>query len=79
MEKQYVDQILKMVPWLTAGENMWVRYDREADVLYIDLLDSDLVDNAELRENNVIVRYRRQEVAGITVLYASTFKSDEFN
>lgn len=77
MDERYVNQILKMIPWFVKSDNMWVKYDQEADILYVDLLDSELVDNAVLRDDDIIVRYRQGEVAGITVLYAGTRKSDK--
>jgi uncharacterized protein YuzE len=79
MDEGYVNNILKMIPWFVKSENMWIKYDEDADILYVDLLNSDLVDNAILRSDDIIVRYCQREVAGITVLYAATRKSDKID
>lgn len=51
---------------------MWVKYDQDADVLYIDVRNSDRIDRTILTEDGYIIRYTRDEVGGITVLDAST-------
>jgi uncharacterized protein YuzE len=72
MEEKYINALLRMVPRFVRDQNMWVKYDFGADVLYIDVMDTDRVNNAVLTEENIIIRYRNDEVAGITVLQAST-------
>jgi uncharacterized protein YuzE len=49
-------------------------YDAEADVLYIDFYNPPRSsDNAELTDNDVIIRYGdREEIVGLTVLHASS-------
>jgi len=74
MEEKYIESLLRMVPHFTKQQNMWVKYDQDVDVLYVDVLNSDRVDNAILTEDNIIIRYVRDEVAGITVLDASSRK-----
>lgn len=70
MDEKYIDALLRMVPNFITEKNMWVKYDRDVDVLYIDVLNSDRVDHAILTEDDFIVRYARGEIAGITVLDA---------
>lgn len=74
MEEKYIEALLTMVPYFVKEQNMWVKYDKDADVLYIDVLNSDRVDHAILTEHDYIIRYRRGEIAGITVLDASRRK-----
>lgn len=70
MDEKYIDALLRMVPNFMNEQNMWVKYDKDVDVLYIDVLNSDRVDHAILTEDDFIVRYARGEIAGITVLDA---------
>lgn len=72
MEEKYIDTLLRMATSFVKHQNMWVKYDKEVDVLYIDVLNSDRVDHAILTDDDFIVRYTRGEIAGITVLDAAT-------
>ncbi len=74
MEERYLDTLLRMVSGFVKQQNMWVKYDKDVDVLYIDVLNSDRVDHAILTEDDFIIRYTRGEIAGITVLNAATRK-----
>jgi uncharacterized protein YuzE len=71
MEEKYLDTLLKMVPGFVKQQNMWVQYDKDVDVLYIDVLNSDRVDHAILTDDEFIIRYTSGEIAGITVLDAA--------
>jgi uncharacterized protein YuzE len=58
--------------------NVWSSYDKEADVLYMNFSRRDgfpkkpaIADDSELTDDNIIIRYEREEVIGITVLNAS--------
>jgi len=48
-----------------------VAYDREADVLYISFGPDREADDAVLTDEDIIVRYRKGEVVGLTVLHFS--------
>lgn len=50
---------------------MWVDYDREADVLYISFKRPQKATDSEMLENGVLLRYKDDELVGITVLNAS--------
>ena len=50
---------------------MWIDYDREADVLYISFKSPQHATDSEMLDNGMLVRYRGDEVVGITVLEAS--------
>lgn len=56
---------------------IWTLYDNEADVMYIDFKKPNNADDSELTEDNVIIRYEKDEVVGITILNASKRKSVE--
>jgi uncharacterized protein YuzE len=58
---------VKMTPQLDP----WLSYDEEADTLYVNLKKPSYATDSEPTENDVIVRYENDEVAGFTVLHAS--------
>ncbi|MEM2133875.1 MAG: DUF2283 domain-containing protein [Candidatus Jordarchaeaceae archaeon] len=72
-----VEKILALVPELlkVPRERMWVAYDKEADVLYINFKKPSHADDSELTEEDVIIRYQKGEVVGITILNASKRKA----
>ncbi len=51
----------------SSRENLWITYDREADVLYVSLRRPDVADDTEYRDDGIIVRYRGGEVIGYTI------------
>ncbi|MHA1265606.1 MAG: DUF2283 domain-containing protein [Candidatus Helarchaeota archaeon] len=74
-----VEKILNLVPNLLEipHPRIWTSYDKEADVLYINFKKPSHADEAELTlvtENNIIIRYEKEEIVGITVLNASKRK-----
>ena len=48
-----------------------VAYDREADVLYISFGPDREADEAMLTDEDIIIRYRKGEMVGLTVLHFS--------
>ena len=46
-------------------------YDKEADVLYLNFKKPSHADNSELTDDDLIVRYEKGKVVGVTVLNAS--------
>jgi len=59
-------QLLK-IPY----DRIWSSYDKEADVLYLSFKKPSHADDSELTEDDIIIRYEKGEVVGITVLNAS--------
>ncbi len=57
--------------------SMSFTYDEEADVLYVSFKNASHADDTELTDDDVIVRYERGEVIGITVLHASKRKTQK--
>ncbi len=49
-------------------ENIDVLYDKGHDVLYISFGEVKEADDSELTANDVVVRYRKGEIIGVTVL-----------
>ena len=62
----FVPQVLKL-----QQNNIWLSYDEEVDVLYLNFKKPSHADDSELLDNDVIVRYEDKEVVGLTVLNAS--------
>ena len=71
-----VEKILNLVPNLLEipHPRIWTTYDKEADVLYINFKRPSHADDSELTENDIIIRYEKKEIIGVTVLNASKRK-----
>jgi uncharacterized protein YuzE len=53
-------------------ENFWTAYDAEADVLYINFQQPPLAaDDSELTDDNIVIRYKDNQIIGLTILNAS--------
>ncbi|ODS29667.1 MAG: hypothetical protein SCARUB_05236 [Candidatus Scalindua rubra] len=50
---------------------MWIDYDKEADVLYISFKRPQRATDSEMLDNGVLLRYKEDELVGLTVLEAS--------
>ncbi len=68
-----LDRVLALVPGLlgVSHKRIWVTYDEEADVLYINFRKPSHADDSELTDDDTIIRYQEGEVVGVTVLNAS--------
>ncbi len=68
-----LDQVLTFVPQVLQlhQKNIWLSYDEEADVLYLNFKKPNHADDSELLKNDVIVRYEGEEVVGMTIMNAS--------
>ncbi len=50
----------------------WVDYDQEADVLYISFDRPQNSTDSEMTDEGILLRYRNDQLVGVTVLDAST-------
>ena len=68
-----LNRVLNFVPQVLQfqQENIWLSYDKDADVLYVNFKKPSHADDSELLDNDVIVRYEQDEVVGLTVMNAS--------
>jgi len=68
-----LEHVLTFVPQVLNlhQNNIWLSYDQEADVLYLNFKKPSHADDSELLDNDIIVRYENEEVVGLTVLNAS--------
>lgn len=71
-----VKKILNIVPQLVGIPHIriWSSYDKESDVLYLNFKKPSHADDSELTEDDIIIRYEKGEVVGITILNASKRK-----
>jgi len=69
-----VKKILNLVPELleVPYSRIWTSYDKEADVLYINFKKPSHADDSEITDDDIIIRYQKGEIVGITILNAST-------
>lgn len=68
-----VNDYLKLIPAVRQSpQNMvWLSYDAEADVLYVNFKKPSCATDSELTDEDVILRYEGTEVIGMSVLHAS--------
>ncbi|MBI5789694.1 MAG: DUF2283 domain-containing protein [Candidatus Schekmanbacteria bacterium] len=73
MARVNVQEIINLTPRLLniPFHHVWYSYDEEADVLYLNFKKPSHADDSELTDDDVIIRYEKNEVVGITVLHAS--------
>jgi uncharacterized protein YuzE len=68
-----LEQVLTFVPQVLQlnQKNIWLSYDEEADVLYVNFKKPNRADDSELLDNDVLVRYEGEEIVGMTIMNAS--------
>ncbi|MEA1895181.1 MAG: DUF2283 domain-containing protein [Euryarchaeota archaeon] len=73
METVEVRKALNLVPELldVPHSRIWTVYDKEADVLYLNFKKPSHADDSELTDDDLIIRYEKGTIIGITVLNAS--------
>jgi len=54
------------------AQRFWVDYDRDADVLYISFQRPQKATDTKLTGDGLLLRYRGDQLVGVTVLDAST-------
>jgi uncharacterized protein YuzE len=68
-----IREFLKLVPAVrqTPEDYLWVSYDREADVVYVNFKKPSRATDSELTDEDVILRYEGEDLVGLTILHAS--------
>jgi uncharacterized protein YuzE len=68
-----LEAYLKFLPTVQRSpeRNVWLSYDSEADVLYINFKKPSYATDSELTDDDVIIRYEGEEIVGFTVLHAA--------
>ena len=69
-----VEPYLRLIPEVRSlpQKNIWMSYDEEADVLYINFRKPSVATDSEMTDDDIIIRYDGEEVIGFTVLHAGT-------
>ena len=67
------EEFLPLLPRLDASptHSVWLTFDPEGDTLSVNYTKPSLADDSELTDDDVIVRYRGEEVIGYTILHVS--------
>jgi uncharacterized protein YuzE len=68
-----IHDYLKLLPTVkqTPSGAIWLSYDAEADVLYINFKEATEATDSELTDDDLIIRYEDDEMIGFTILHAS--------
>lgn len=68
-----IERMLTLVPRLLEipHTRIWMTYDKEADVLYVNFKKPSHADDSEITDDNIIVRYEKGQIVGMTILNAS--------
>ena len=74
LASQTVESVTLAVPLLLKfpERRFWVDYDAEADVLYISFRRPQQATDTEMTEEGMLLRYKDDELVGITILDASS-------
>jgi uncharacterized protein YuzE len=69
-----IQKISEIVPYILSmpSKMMWIDYDEEADVLYINFEKPQKATESKMI-NDIIMHYRKDDIVGITVLNASNY------
>ncbi len=64
---------LKLLPAVkqVPHQAVWLYYDSEADVLYVNFKKPSRATDSHLTDEDVIIRYDGEEIVGFTILHAS--------
>ncbi len=55
----------------TPNASVWLAYDREADVMYVNFRKPSVAADSELTDDDIIIRYdEANEIVGFTILHA---------
>lgn len=67
-----IEHYLDLIPAVKNApeKSLWLTYDAEADVLYVNFKRPSRATDSELTDEDVIVRYEGDEVIGLTILHA---------
>jgi len=65
-----VNQVLDLLKQ-TASRELWLDYDKDADVLYINLQRPAVADDSEMTDDGTIIPYLNGKITGYTLINAS--------
>ncbi len=71
METTELKEIQSALPYFLKHKTVWASYDNEADVLYLHFKKPNHADDSKMTEDEIIIRYEKKEIVGLTILNAS--------
>jgi uncharacterized protein YuzE len=73
MKEEMIREVFKATHHLLKFpvRRMWIDYDKEADVLYINFKRPQKATDSEMLKSGILIRYRGTEIVGLTILEAS--------
>lgn len=75
MEEKMMQNVERIIPqFVKIAGQMWIDYDKEADVLYISFVRPQNADESVM-EGNLIIHKRGDRIVGLTIINASKFKA----
>ncbi len=60
--------VIKQIP----EQSVWISYDHDADVLYVNFTATNCATDSELTDDDIIIRYDQDNIIGYTILHVST-------
>ena len=76
MEEKIIENVERIIPqFVKIARQMWIDYDKEADVLYINFEKPQNADDSVM-DGNIIVHKRANKIVGLTIVNASKFRSN---
>ena len=73
LTKALLSEVFEATPHLLKfpKNKLWIDYDEAADVLYLSFEKPQKATDSEMRDDGVLLRYKREKLVGITILEAS--------
>ena len=71
MEAIEIQDIKNMLPYFLKYKKIWVDYDKEADIMYMHFKKPNHADNSDVTDDDMIIRYEKGEIIGVSLLNAS--------
>jgi uncharacterized protein YuzE len=64
---------IKLLPTVRQSpqKSIWLTYDQEADVMWINFQKPSVATDSELTDDDVIIQYAGGDIVGFTALHAS--------
>ena len=72
MREETIKEIFRATPHLLKfpGERMWIDYDKEANVLYINFKRPQKATDSEMLKSGILIRYRGDQIVGLTIWFS---------
>jgi len=76
VREEIIKEVFKATPHILKfpEKRMWIDYDKEADVLYINFKRPQKATDSEMLKGGILIRYRGDQIVCLTILGASQRK-----